>query len=200
MPGRKGYALAALVLIAGLAACGAFLFLRLRDLGAGIEQVVVPGVAELELEDAGGYTIYHETGATVDGRYYASRDVAGLAVTVTGPDGRPIEVRAPGATTSYAFGGREGRSILAFEVERPGTYLLTGDYPGGEGSAVVLGVAHGFGRRLATTIAGTLALAFGSGALAVGLAAVTFVRRYRAKRSAAPPLSEAGGTPLPPRG
>jgi hypothetical protein len=187
MPGRKGYVAAALVLIAGLAATGGFLFVRLRDLGAGIRQVVVPGVAEIELEEPGGYTIYHETGATVDGRYYASDDVSGLAVTVTDPSGRPVAVHAPGATTSYEFGGRSGRSILAFDVERPGVYRLSGDYPGGAGSEVVLGVAHGFGRRLATTIAGTLALAFGSGVLAVALAAVTFVRRYRAKRTAAPP-------------
>lgn len=173
---------AALVLAVGLAAAGTFLFLRLRDLGAGLHQVVVPGVAELSLEETGGYTIFHETGATVDGRYYASDDVAGLAVSVTDPDGRAVAVRAPGATTSYAFGGREGRSILAFDVDRPGTYVLAGDYPVGSGSEVVLGVAHGFGRRLAMTIGGTLALAFGSAGLGLALAAITFLRRYRASR------------------
>ena len=193
MSGRKGYAAAALVLVAGLAAAGAFLFLRLRDLGAGLEQVVVPGVAELRLEEAGGYTIFHETGATVDGRYYASDEVSGLAVSVTDPDGRPVEVRAPASTTSYEFGGREGRSILAFEIERPGTYQLSGEYPDGSGTEVVLGVAHGFGRRLALTIAGTLALAFGSAGVGLGLAVVTFLRRYRAKRR----VSGGSATPLP---
>ncbi|MGH7566353.1 MAG: hypothetical protein ACREK2_05945 [Gemmatimonadota bacterium] len=182
MPGRKGYVAAAVVLVAGLVAAGTFLFLRLRDLGAGLHQVVVPGVAELSLEETGRYTIFHETGATVDGRYYASEEVSGLAVSVTDPDGRQVEVHAPGATTSYEFGGREGRSILAFEVDRPGTYLLSGEYPGGSGSEVVLGVAHGFGRRLALTIAGTLALAFGAAGVAVALAALTFLRRYRAGR------------------
>lgn len=191
MPGRKGYAAAALVFVLGFAAAGTFLFLRLRDLGAGLHQVVVPGVAELSLEETGGYTIFHETGATVDGRYYASDEVSGLAVSVIGPDGRPVEVRAPGATTSYEFGGREGRSILAFEVDRPGTYVLTGGYPVGSGSEVVLGVAHGFGRRLGVTIGGTLALAFGSAGLAIALAAVTFLHRYRAKRHPAPPESAA---------
>ena len=161
----------------GLAAAGGFLFLRLRDLGEGIQQVVVPGAAELRLEETGGYTIYHETGATVDGRYYASGEVSGLAVSITGPEGAPIEVRAPGATTSYEFGGREGRSILGFEIDRPGTYMLVGEYPEGQGPQVVLAVAHGFGRQLALTIGGALALAFGSMGLALALAAITFVRR-----------------------
>jgi hypothetical protein len=177
---------AALLLVTGCAAAGTFLFLRLKDLGAGLHQVVVPGVAELRLEEAGAYTIFHETGATIDGRYYASDQVSGLAVTVTDPDGRPVEVHAPGSTTSYEFGGREGHSIFAFEVDRPGTYLLSGEYPGGSGGEVVLGVAHGFGRRLVLTIAGTLALSFGAAGLGLALAAVTFLRRYRAKRRLAP--------------
>ncbi len=179
MPGRKGYVAAAILLVVGLGAAGAFLFLRLRDLGAGIQQVVVPGVAELQLEETGGWTIYHETGATVDGRYYAADGVSGLAVSITDPDGAPVEVGAPGATTSYEFGGREGRSVLGFAIDRPGTYVLTGEYPEGEGPQVVLGVAHGFGRGLALTIGGTLALAFGSAGLALALAVFTFLRRRR---------------------
>ena len=185
MPGRKGYVAAALLFVLGLAAAGAFLFLRLRDLGEGIQQVVVPGAAELRLEEAGSYTIYHETGATVDGRYYASDDVSGLAVSITDPDGAPIDLRAPGATTSYEFGGREGRSVLGFAIDRPGSYVLTAEYPQAPGPQVVLGVAHGLAPGLALTIGGTLALAFGSAGLALGLAAVTFVRRYRTRRTPA---------------
>lgn len=191
MPSRKGYVAAAILLLLGLAAAGTFLFLRLRELGEGIRQVVVPGVAELALDEAGGWTIYHETGATVDGRYYASEDVSGLAVSIADPAGGPVEVRAPGATTSYEFGGRRGRSILAFEAERPGTYVLTAEYPHGDGAQVVLGVAHGFGRGLALTIGGTLALAFGSAGLAAAIAALTFLRRYRAKRR--PPIVQPTG-------
>lgn len=185
MPGRKGYVAAALLFVLGLAAAGAFLFLRLRDLGDGIRQVVVPGAAELRLEEPGGYTIYHETGATVDGRYYASEGVSGLGVSITDPDGAPIEVRAPGATTSYEFGGRSGRSILGFAIDRPGTYVLTAEYAEGQGPDVVLGVAQGFGTGLALTIGGTLALAFGSAGLALAIATVTFVRRYRTRRTPA---------------
>ena len=164
MPGRKGYVAAAVLFVLGLTAAGAFLFLRLPDLGEGIQQVVVPGATELRLEEPGGYTIYHETGVTVDGRYYASDEVAGLAVSITDPGGAPIEVRGAGTTTSYEFGGRKGRSVL--------------------------GVSHGFGQGLAITIGGTLALAFGSASVALGLAIVTFVRRHRARRgqvAVAPP-------------
>jgi hypothetical protein len=53
---------------------------------------------------------------------YVSDQVSGLAVAVTDPDGRPVDVHAPGSTTSYEFGGREGHSIFAFEVDRPGTW------------------------------------------------------------------------------
>ena len=183
MPGRAGYVAAALVLLLGLAAAGGFLFLRLRDLGGGVSQILVPGVAELQLEETGGYTIFHETSATVDGRYYASEDVSGLAVNVTGPDGRAVEVRAPAVTTSYEFGGREGRSILAFDAQEPGSYRLSAEYPVGSGGEVVLAVARGLGRRLGLTLAITLGLAFGASGLAAALAAVTFLRRYRARRA-----------------
>jgi hypothetical protein len=183
MPGRAGYVAAALVLLLGLVAAGGLLFLRLRDLGGDLPQIVVPGEAELQLDETGGYTIFHERSATVDGRYYASEDVSGLAVSVTGPDGQAVEVRAPTVTTSYEFGGREGRSILAFDAEEPGSYRLSAEYPLGSGGEVVLAVAHGFGRRLGLTIAGTLGLAFGASGIALALAAFTFLRRYRARRA-----------------
>lgn len=59
MPGRKWYLLAVLFFILGMGAMALFLFSQLSGLTAGLQQVVVPGEAEVVLERPGSYTIIH---------------------------------------------------------------------------------------------------------------------------------------------
>jgi hypothetical protein len=190
MPGRKWYAIAALVFLLGMAFFGVFLFTRLKDLTGGLQQVVVPGEAELVLEKPGSYTIFHEHESVVGGRYYSSPDeVPGLKVEVVSSEtGEPVSLDAPGASTSYSLGGRSGVSIFVFEIDQPGTYRLSAGFPDGrQEQQLVLAVGQGFGQKLLLTIFGALAIGLASFILAISIAVVTFWKRRKALRVAPGP-------------
>lgn len=181
-PGRAGYVIAAVVLTLGVVACVTILVLGFS--GLSMERVVVPGAGTVTLEEAGRYTIYHETRSTVGGRVYVVEDVAGLSVELTETaTGEAVPLDAPGANATYELGGRSGRAVLGFEVERPGEYRLAADYGGGEGGPeTVLAVGRGLGTRIAMTVVGAIAAVSAGFALALALAAVTFFRRRKAGR------------------
>jgi hypothetical protein len=187
VPGRTWYAVAAGILLLGIAGFALVLFTRLKDLGSGLEQVVVPGETELAL-DAGTYTIFHEHRSVVDGRFYsAPENVPGLRVrVVSAASGRELPVRPPGGDASYSIGGRSGVAIFSVDVPEPGRYRVSGDVPGG-GGPYVLALGSGFGRRLLTTILGAIAVALLSFVAALTVAIVTFVRRRRARGAAPQP-------------
>jgi hypothetical protein len=117
----------------------------------------------------------------MDGRVYDVADVSGLTVElVSAETGESVPLDAPGANTTYELRGRSGRAVLTFEVDRPGAYRLSADYPAGGGPETVLAVGRGLGTRIAMTVAGAIAVGIGSFLLAVAIAVVTFVRRRRA--------------------
>lgn len=178
-PSRKGYVFAAAVLAAGVVGFALVLFLGLS--GLSMQRVVVPGSAELALEEPGRYTIYHESRSVMDGRVYDVDDVSGLTVElVSAETGESVPLDAPGANTTYELRGRSGRGVLTFEVDRPGAYRLSADYPAGAGPETVLAVGKGLGARIAMTVAGAIAIGIGAFLLAAAIAVVTFVRRRRA--------------------
>lgn len=191
-PSRKGYVFAAAVLAAGVVGFVLVLFLGLS--GLSMQRVVVPGSAELALEESGRYTIYHESRSVMDGRVYDVDDVSGLTVElVSAETGESVPLDSPGANTTYDLRGRSGRGVLTFEVDRPGAYRLSADYPAGGGPETVLAVGKGIGTRIAMTVVGAIAIAIGSFLLAAAIAVVTFVRRRRAIR-AAPPVVNSNWT------
>lgn len=187
-PSRKGYVFAAAVLAAGVVGFVLVLFLGLS--GLSMQRVVVPGSAELALKESGRYTIYHESRSVMDGRVYDVDDVSGLTVElVSAETGESVPLDSPGANTTYDLRGRSGRGVLTFEVDRPGAYRLSADYPAGGGPETVLAVGKGIGTRIAMTVVGAIAIAIGSFLLAAAIAVVTFVRRRRAIRAAPPVVS-----------
>jgi hypothetical protein len=187
-PSRKGYVFAAAVLAAGVVGFALVLFLGLS--GLSMQRVVVPGSAELTMEEAGRYTIYHESRSVVDGRVYDVTDVSGLTVEIVSAEtGESVPLDSPGANTTYELRGRSGRGVLTFEVDRPGAYRLSAEYPAGGGPETVLAVGKGIGTRIAMTVFGAIAIGIGSFLLAVAIGVVTFVRRRRARRRAVPPRS-----------
>lgn len=181
MPSRKGYWLAAAILVAALVAMGIFLGARLSALGQGLIQVVVPGEAALALTEPGTYTIFHERESVVDGRIYASESISGLAVTVRTPAGAPVALAPVTTSSTYTFGGRTGVAAFTFELATPGSYRLAARYADGRREPrVVLAIGRNFMGSLLTTVFGGLAIAFGGGAIAVWIAVRTFRRRKAA--------------------
>lgn len=180
MPGRKWYAVSAIVLVGGLVVAGLVLFSRLQGLGDELQQVMVPGEVELSLDRSGTYTIFHEYESMVEGRYYSSPEtITGLAVRVTsGARGTPVELRAPPVRATYSFGGRSGVSIFSFDIEGPGRYRVSAGYPDARTEPrIVLTVGRGFVTGLVRTILGAIGIAFGTFAIAGAIAVVTFVKR-----------------------
>ncbi|MFC2059136.1 hypothetical protein ACFLTS_05835 [Chloroflexota bacterium] len=83
-------------------------------------------------------------------------------------------------TSSYEYGGREGISVLEFDIGKPGTYILTADYDTGiTGPEHVLAIGR-------LDVLGTILQSLGIflGALVVGgfILVRAFVKRRRAKK------------------
>lgn len=187
-PGRHWYVAAGAVFLIGslLAGVLAYRFVSgLLNLTDSLTQVVVPGTADLTLEDSGDYTIFYEYQSVVDGRVYMTGEsVPGLDVSlVSREDGSPVALTSPATRTTYNVGERAGVSVLSFSIDRPGTYELSASYlPGRSGPEVVLAVGQGVGRGILTSIGaifGAGALFCATGALAVAIAVITLVKRRK---------------------
>ena len=183
-PSAAWYGLAVLVLVAGWVGMGTLLATRLSGATDRMMRLVVPGEAELRLNQTGTYTIFHEYRSTLDGRVYDTPSIDGLDVTVRAvPSGRLIELMR-GADSSYTFSGSAGRSLFDFEVSEPGAYRIAGIYADGRKEPqAVLAVDRGFVGDLLITILGAVAFAFAGtgGAIVVAI----LVARRRAKAAGA---------------
>ena len=176
------FVVAGLIAIAGFVAAGFYLLPRLGSVDSAMIRVVVPGNATLDLDKAGTYTIFHEKQSVVDGRFYASDSVSGLRVDVIAEaTGTPIRLE-PATSTSYSMGSRQGVSIFAFTIDRPGRYRLTTSLAGGQ---AVLAIGQGTFGAIFALVGGTIAIAFAGLALALVLVALTLWQRMRTPKPAA---------------
>jgi hypothetical protein len=181
-PGGWWYAVAGAVFLAGVAAFVWLLLSGITGAQKGFQRGVAPGQIQLQLDTPGTYVIFYEFQSVMDGKVYSTADaLPPLSVSVAARDsGATVAVAEPTMSQNYSLGSRSGRSILAFEAGQPGTYILTAAYPRSSiGPEIVLAVGQGFGSRLMATILGSIATLFGSLALAVVIAVITFVKRGR---------------------
>jgi hypothetical protein len=174
------FVVAGLIAIAGFVAAGLYLWPRLCSVDAGMIRVVVPGNATLDLGKAGTYTIFHERQSVVDGQFYASDSVAGLRVgLVAEATNAPVRIE-PATSTSYSMGSRQGASIFAFTVDRPGRYRLTTNLTG---SQAVLAIGQGMFGAIFALVGGTIAIAFTGLALASIIVALVIWQRSKAPKT-----------------
>jgi hypothetical protein len=162
--------------IVGAIVVGVVGVMRLADRVDGFTRIDVPGSGAVEIDDPGGYSIYHEYLGASDESY---RSAPG--VTVTDPAGNEVVLRRYTTTVTYDFGSHEGEGIYTFEAERSGTYQVetTGDP---SSSSTTIAVGRGIGRGIASSIVGALVVG-AVGVIAGGvLAIVTGVRRGRSRR------------------
>jgi hypothetical protein len=182
------YALAALIIIAGMAVSFQLLMSGLGSITEDLTQVIVPGESSLHLPAAGEYTIFYESRSAAEGRIYSTEDdVSGLEIKILNKtEGFQVPTYPPFSQMSYNVGGRSGRSVLAFQIDQPGEYLLLASCPqGSEGPEAVLAVGQAFFSNFLFDIMSVLALIFGS-LLAAGIIIIlTFIKRRDAARRAA---------------
>jgi len=184
-PSRLYYGLAGVVFVGGFVLFGVFLWRNLRGLEEGLQQVVAPGKADLNLAAPGTYTIFHEHESVVGNRVYSTREsISGLECSLVRKDtGELVTLSRSTVRSNYSVGGRSGTSFLDFRIAQPGIYELSAHYPEGkEGPEVVLAVGRGFSLKIVTTVFGGLGIVFGSMAIAVAIALITLLRRSKAKK------------------
>lgn len=183
VPGRRWYLIAAGVGLVSMVVMGLFLFWRLAQLGDSLAQVVVPGKSELALAEPGAYTIFLEERSVVDGRVYVTKNVAGLNVEVRAlPDNEPVPIRQVVANSTYELQGRTGRSVLEFDVAKPGSYQLIAGYDDARKQPrAVLAVGSGFTGELLTAIFVSLGIVLAGWLAALVIAVRTYRRRRRAR-------------------
>ena len=186
-PSRAYYALAAGVFVGGWVVFGIFLWKNLSGIADQLQQVIVPGKVELNLPSPGKYTIYHEYESVVGSKVYSSRQsLSGLEVTLSSlATGDEVALSRSNVDSTYSMGGRSGKAVFDFTIDRPGAYELAARYPAGEeGPEVVLAVGQGFTGRILTTVFGALGIVFGAMVLAVAIALVTAIKRHNAAKRA----------------
>jgi hypothetical protein len=185
--GRWYYGLAALIAVAGIAISISSMVSGFGSLGSDLQQVVVPGNSDLSLSQIGEYTIFYENQTVINGRvYFTDEDIPGLQIEVKNKTtGQEVATYPPEGSMSYSFGSRFGRSVLAFNIDRPGIYELSAGYPqGGEGPEVVLAVGHGLFGSILSVILYPLVIFFGSIAAAAAIVIVTYLKRQEASKRA----------------
>lgn len=181
-PSRWFYVLAGLVFVIGAVLFAVLLFKNLSGLTDALIQVVVPGETDVTLSETGKYTIFYEYQSVVGNKVYATGELSGLQCALTSQEtGAQLELSPPSGSSTYTLGGRAGRSIWAFSIDKPGTYQISAWYSEGqEGQEVVLTIGHGFAKKLMGTIFSAIGILFGSIAIAVVIAVVTAIKREKA--------------------
>ena len=181
------YVVAGLVLVGGIAGFVFILIDGLSDLSGSMQQVVVPGQHELTLTEAGSHTVFHEYRSVFGDKVYSSRQggISGLRCRlVSKTTDREVQLSPSSMNSTYSMGSRSGVSIFDFNIDAPGDYMFSAQYPPGQdGPETVMAIGQGFMGRLMMTILGGLGTMFGSMGLAIAIAVVTFIKRRKSRKS-----------------
>lgn len=183
------YIAAALIFLIGVGTFVGFLFYRLNGLEDKLLTVVVPGAHDLNLNEPGNYTIFHEYRTVVGDEIYASSsEISRLKVAITSKTGATVPISPASSASHYDIGGRAGRSAFDFRIDAPGVYRLEAKYAEGqEGPKLVLAVSKGFVGDIVFTVFLGIAILLGSMVLAVAITVVTILKRQKAARAAPRP-------------
>lgn len=190
-PAQRGlpYLLAGVAFILGGA--GLFVYSLLHGIlhiTDDLAQFVAPGQTVLSLTKTGTYSLFLEQESVINGKIYSTTEaVSGLRCTAElQGTGQTIALRRAAGSVTYSVGGRSGRSVLEFDAERTGQYLLLCSYPAEEkGPEVVLAVGTGVGRKILSIIGSGFASMFGCGAIGAIFLIVAY-RRWKTPAEAMP--------------
>ena len=184
-PSGWWFVVAGIVAIAGIAVGMAVIVRGAVGLGDRVEDLdraVMPTTLEVEITDAGGYSIYHEYDGIGSVQVRDEPDV-----TVTDPSGRDVVLRSYRATVTYNMRGHNGVGVYTFRADEPGTYEVQASMPFSSSGRDLIAVGPGIGSGLAVAIASGTALIGLSVIAGIVIAIVVGVTRGRRRRAAMPP-------------
>ncbi len=176
------FGLAILIISVGFGTFAWVLYSSFSDMDSRLSQLVVPGSSDLDLKEPGEYTIFYENQTYINGKLYSTgAQIPGLQIRISEKaTGQELSTYPTPGGFTYSLGGRTGRSIVAFQVERPGIYQINVTYPSGKGPEVVLAVGRGFAEGIISSVVIALAALFGSIVMAAVVVFVTYTRRKKA--------------------
>lgn len=159
-------------------------------------QVVVPGSSDITLSQPGKYTVFYEYRSMIGNRIYSTgEDIPGIQVNLVSKDtGEEIPLSSASIKRTYTVGGRSGIGLFDFDIDEPGTYVLSASYLATQGQGqeeeqgqeIVLAVFHSsaieklFGSIMGT-VGGAIAIVFVPFAVGVAIIIITFMKRRKAR-------------------
>lgn len=185
-PGRWLYGVAVVIFFIGISALGAFLYVNISGITESGKQVVVPGKSDIFLDGPGNYTIFHEYRSVVNNKVYSTNsDISGLKCFLKDRStNSEIKLSLPAGNSTYTIGGREGRSILEFRIEKSGPYELSAYYEGiSNGPEIVLAVEKNFMGKIFMLVLGALAILFFTIAAGVSIIVITIIKRENYRKN-----------------
>ena len=154
------------------------------------DRSAMPATLEVEIDDPGGYSIYHEYDGFSSVEYRERPDVE-----VTDPSGDDVVLRRYSSTVTYDVSGHDGVGVYTFRADEPGTYRVEASMPVSDSDLDVIAVGRGLGSGLAVAIVSGLAL-IGLGLVGgIVISIVVGVLRSRRRRAAMPPPVIGWGAP-----
>jgi hypothetical protein len=189
-PSKWWFLTAGLIAVAGIVLAVIWFvvgLMRFFDTIEDFQRVDVPGTSEIDIDDPGGYSVYHEySGASGDDGF--GRFVSDPSITITDPSGNDVPLDPYSSSVTYSGSGHEGVAVSTFDADEAGTYTV--ETQGDSGSEVAIG--PGIGSGLVATIVGGFAIG-GAGVLAGGIMAIVVgVRRSQNRRSLMGPVPPPG--------
>jgi len=162
-----------------------FLYNGITHLADDYQQFIIPGMATIEFDEPGNYTIFHEYRSTVGERQFNSdADIQDFNFRLTNlKSGREIVLKHSRTNASYEFENRDGYTVFDFEINNPGDYLFEAWYPGSSNEEeTVVAIGKGFMKSLMITIIGSIAIFIIGWAAGTAIIVITLARRKKNKK------------------
>ncbi len=166
-----------------------FLFKQIKEQTPKI-QVVVPGMHEIELSESGQYTIFYEYRSVIDSKIYMTGEALPTEILVTlyhRAGDKKVDLNQPSMNNTYNMGGRAGISLLEFNIDNPGIYIINARYAGDlEKPDIVLAVGQ---FKLFGVIFGAIGIFFISLIIAITgciIILVAYLKSRKIKKEAQP--------------
>ncbi|MDY6834636.1 MAG: zinc ribbon domain-containing protein [Chloroflexota bacterium] len=144
----------------------------------------VPGTHEVALDYSGEYILFYEYKSSVDGITYSTGATPpDMIVSLqSSDDAQTIPLSTGSGTYSYDIGDRAGVSMFEFEIDEPGTYIISAEYSDGSTEPpVVFAVRH-----FDITEAVVRSLAIGTGGFVIGVFSIVIVFMLRRRKPSQP--------------
>ena len=124
-PGRVWYAVAALLLLAGILVLPLAIIVPILTMPRS-EQFMVPGVKAFQIAAPGKYVLWHDTQAIFQGRTFVGKELPdGLLIQLSNTSAATVVPLTPDRTTTMNTGDTSRRSIATFAVTAPGPHVLS---------------------------------------------------------------------------